>query len=84
MLAHYKSWLPKAWSAGLEVEELRSLQEFFDDGTEAVHDYERVSDRPLPAIPPRLLGSPSSWAGDLVTLSGPLQQAEQQERRRRA
>jgi hypothetical protein len=53
-LAHTESGLPTYRSAGLEVDPLPTLPQWFEDCEQIVRDYERAV-RPLPSIPPRLL-----------------------------
>jgi hypothetical protein len=46
--------LPFYRSMGLEIDDMPSLHQFYEDGEQIVRDYEREVD-PLPEIPPRLL-----------------------------
>jgi hypothetical protein len=53
-LEHHESQMPEMRRAGLDIDELPPLPEFFANSEEIVRDYEREFN-PLPAIPRRLL-----------------------------
>jgi hypothetical protein len=52
--ADHESRLPEMRRAGVEVDALPSLPEFFENSEQIVRDYEREVS-PLPSIPPRLV-----------------------------